>query len=423
MRAVFSRDSITQALCLTVQILVACAGGNMSQSIVAQNETQCQIGLELMHANRVEEAYRSFSSQGCACHEQATEAAERLGRPFITVQALRAQLRCDPACLDCVERFSKALQSGFEIGNPGKWQLLVPHMGLFPVLNDQTLSETTAAAVQYAVKVVPDATVLEVTRGGALYSMVAVAAGAAMSYAAAPTVLLADATAVVVKEHNPAVAQKVQVLRGAHPFGPNISGLPDQHRVDVLVWDVGTAAQMGAFGPRVVAPILAARDRLLRPGGRVIPAAVATHGMLVESPCLRRHTSVGKRIEGFCLKALNELRDTSPKVSPSTLRQPEFRPLSFTFPILDVDLTHMASKDGEPKIQDRDVKVTRAGVWDAVITWSSYTFEVANNERMTVTGAPSAGRDCSARLDPKSVPESTLPHIPGTLPCTLGLLL
>ena len=49
---------------------------------------------------------------------------------------------------------------------------------------------------------------MEVTRGGALYSMVAVAAGATAAVAAAPTSLLADAT-VEVLSANPAVAKKV----------------------------------------------------------------------------------------------------------------------------------------------------------------------------------------------------------------------
>ena len=61
---------------------------------------------------------------------------------------------------------------------------------------------------------------------------------------------------------------------------------------DVLIWDLGTAARTAGTMVTSLAPLLTARDFLIRPGGHVIPSTIRLYGMLVESECLRRRNRV-----------------------------------------------------------------------------------------------------------------------------------
>jgi SAM-dependent methyltransferase len=147
----------------------------------------------------------------------------------------------------------------------------------------------------------PGDIVLDVGAGSGILSVFAARAGAARVYAV-------ERTSAAVLAHELAaangVAEIVQVIHG------DVTDVEPPERVDVIV-----SEWLGGFGidEGMLAPVIAARDRWLKPGGAMIPRLVTAWAALVHDRYLAemveflRHTPYGLKFDDLAEKTVNEI--------------------------------------------------------------------------------------------------------------------
>ena len=147
----------------------------------------------------------------------------------------------------------------------------------------------------------PGDIVLDVGAGSGILSMFAAQAGAARVYAVERTTV-----AVLAQELAAAngLAEIVQVIHG------DVMDVEIPERVDVIV-----SEWLGGFGidEGMLAPVIAARDRWLKPGGVMIPRSVTAWAALVHDRYLDetldflRDNPYGLRLDGLVEMTVNEI--------------------------------------------------------------------------------------------------------------------
>ena len=147
----------------------------------------------------------------------------------------------------------------------------------------------------------PGDVVLDVGAGSGILSVFAAQAGAARVYAVEETTI-----AVLAQELAAAngVAEIVQVIRG------DVMAVEPPERVDVIV-----SEWLGGFGidEGMLVPVIAARDRWLKPGGVMIPRSVTAWAALVHDRYLQemvdflRDNPYGLELEDLIEKTVNEI--------------------------------------------------------------------------------------------------------------------
>ena len=167
------------------------------------------------------------------------------------------------------------------------------------MIHDRVRTEAFRRAIESVVR--PGDVVLDVGAGSGILSVFAARAGAARVYAV-------EATTVAV------VAQGLAAANGAAGIVQVIQGdimeveLPE--RVDVIV-----SEWLGGFGidEGMLAPVIAARDRWLKPGGVMIPRAVTAWTALVhdrysgEMVEFLRHHPYGLKLDDLAEMTVNEI--------------------------------------------------------------------------------------------------------------------
>ena len=143
--------------------------------------------------------------------------------------------------------------------------------------------------------------VLDVGAGSGVLSLFAARAGAARVYAVERT-----SVAVLAQDLAAAngVAEIVEVIQG------DLLDIELPERVDVIV-----SEWLGGFGidEGMLAPVVVARDRWLKPGGVMIPSSVTAWAALVHDRYLRetveflRDNPYGLELEGLVEKTVNEI--------------------------------------------------------------------------------------------------------------------
>ena len=173
----------------------------------------------------------------------------------------------------------------------------------FSMMNDVARNDVFGAALRAATAAQGgDAVVLDVGSGAGLLSLVAASLGARKVYALEANRELADVSRALVRRNKAAgvveVRHAMSTECAAEDFGP---------RPNVLVSET-----LGTFllGESALFYMSDARDRLLAPGGTVIPAGGAQYVSVVHSRRLRDASRVG-RYEGLDLRPFNALVDTS----------------------------------------------------------------------------------------------------------------
>ncbi len=167
------------------------------------------------------------------------------------------------------------------------------------MLCDRVRTEAFRRAIDSVVR--PGDVVLDVGAGTGILSLFAARAGAARVYAVERTTV-----AVLAQELAAAngVAEIVQVIHG------DIIGIELPERVDVIV-----SEWLGGFGidEGMLVPVIAARDRWLKPGGAMIPSSVTASAGLVHDRHLRetlgflQDNPYGVRFDGLVEMTVNEI--------------------------------------------------------------------------------------------------------------------
>ncbi len=164
---------------------------------------------------------------------------------------------------------------------------------------DRARTEAFQRAINAVVR--PGDIVLDVGAGSGILSMFAARAGAARVYAVERTTV-----AVLAQELAAAngVAEIVQLIHG------DIMDIELPERVDVIV-----SEWLGGFGidEGMLAPVIAARDRWLKPGGVMIPRSVTAWAALVhdrhlgETVEFLRNTPYGLTLDALVEMTVNEI--------------------------------------------------------------------------------------------------------------------
>jgi len=164
---------------------------------------------------------------------------------------------------------------------------------------DRVRTEAFRRAINAVVR--PGDIVLDVGAGSGILSMFAARAGAARVYAVERTTV-----AVLAQELAAAngVGEIVQLIHG------DIMDVELPERVDVIV-----SEWLGGFGidEGMLAPVIAARDRWLKPGGVMVPRSVTAWAALVHDRYLGetveflRDNPYGLRLDGLIEMTVNEI--------------------------------------------------------------------------------------------------------------------
>ena len=167
------------------------------------------------------------------------------------------------------------------------------------MIRDRVRTEAFRRAIDSVVR--PGDVVLDVGAGSGILSMFAARAGAARVYAVEQTSI-----AVLAQELAAAngVAEIVQVIQG------DVMDIEPPERVDVIV-----SEWLGGFGidEGMLVPVIAARDRWLKPGGMMIPGSVTAWTALVHDQYLGetvdflRANPYGLDLEDLIEKTVNEI--------------------------------------------------------------------------------------------------------------------
>ena len=167
------------------------------------------------------------------------------------------------------------------------------------MIRDRVRTEAFRRAIDSVVR--PGDVVLDVGAGSGILSVFAARAGAASLYAVEPTSI-----AVLAHELGAAngVAEIVHVTHG------DVMDIELAERVDVIV-----SEWLGGFGidEGMLAPVIAARDRWLKPGGIMIPHSVTAWTALVHDRYLAqtieflRDNPFGLKLELLVAKTVNEI--------------------------------------------------------------------------------------------------------------------
>ena len=164
---------------------------------------------------------------------------------------------------------------------------------------DRVRTEAFRHAIESVVR--PGDVVLDVGAGTGILSMFAARAGAARVYAVERTTVAVLAQTLAVAN---GVGDIVQVIHG------DVIDVEPPERVDVIV-----SEWLGGFGidEGMLAPVIAARDRWLKPGGVMIPRSVTAWAALVHDRYLGetveflRDNPYDVRLEGLVEMTVNEI--------------------------------------------------------------------------------------------------------------------
>lgn len=237
-----------------------------------------------------------------------------------------------------------------------------------PMVNDEERNQAYDLALRRAVK--PGDLVLEIGTGSGLVAMMAARAGAGHVVTCEVLPLMGDIAREVVAKNG--LSDRITVITRKSTQLQVGTDLAD--RADVFVSEL---INIGMLSPNMIPVLQHAREALLKPGARIIPAGAVVHGALIEAPQLARINPV-RQISGFDLGPLDKLR--SPGYAQIDLAADLVRQVSQPFKAFEFDF--------RGAMPERDVRLlqitaTSAGVAHGVAFW----FDLMMDEEIVYSSA------------------------------------
>lgn len=224
----------------------------------------------------------------------------------------------------------------------------------FPMMNDAPRNGAFRAAIE--ARISAEDKVLDIGCGSGLLSLIAARAGAQAVYACESEPLVSQVATEVISRNELDDIIRVIPKRSTHmQVGVD---LPD--RLDMLVCEI---FDVSLLGEDALNTIQDAKQRLLKPGAKVIPCGARVWCQLVESDELRARYHVDSA-EGFDLSAFNRLRD--PRVLQLDLKRFQYKALTEPTLAASFDFEGGLEMSGEGVFS---VDVLSSGRADGFIFW------------------------------------------------------
>ncbi|HEV8391299.1 MAG TPA: tetratricopeptide repeat protein [Dongiaceae bacterium] len=237
-----------------------------------------------------------------------------------------------------------------------------------PMVNDEERNQAYDLALRRAVK--PGDLVLEIGTGSGLVAMMAARAGAGRVVTCEVLPLMGDIAREVVAKNG--LSDRITVITRKSTQVQVGTDLPD--RADVFVSEL---INIGMMSPNMIPVLQHAREALLKPDAKIIPAAATVYGALIEAPQLARINPV-RQISGFDLSPLDKLR--SPGYAQIDLAADLVRQISQPFKALEFDFRRNMPERDARLLQ---VTATSAGVVHGIAFW----FDLVMDEETVYSSA------------------------------------
>jgi type II protein arginine methyltransferase len=239
----------------------------------------------------------------------------------------------------------------------------------FPMLNDEQRNQAFASALRQQVR--PGDHVLDIGSGSGLLAMLAIQAGAARVTSCEADPLLAAVARQVIQANGfsdvitivPARSTDLEVGRGL------------DEPVDLIVTEI---VDCGLIGEGLLPTLRHARQRLLKPGGRLVPQAARVAGAVLCCPSARQLNFV-QGTQGLDLGAMNSL--STPGHFPLRLDTWPHALLSGQVELFQLDLVAEPLVDGARVLR---FPITESALADGLVAW----FELDLAEGITLNNAP-----------------------------------
>ncbi len=224
----------------------------------------------------------------------------------------------------------------------------------FPMMNDAPRNDAFQLAIRSTVKA--GDVVLDIGTGSSLLALMAADAGASIVYAC---------------DDNPRIVKAAQQVVRANGFQDRVKVLAKRSNQLTIGADMGTRADAliceifdaGFFGEDALATIKDAKDKLLKPGAKLVPNGVKIMAQPVFSESLSHYFSV-ETVCGFNLSPFNALRD--PRLLQIDLNRFEYTAQSDPFLAVELDLMEEISLSGRETIE---FTATSTGICHGIVFW------------------------------------------------------
>jgi len=194
-----------------------------------------------------------------------------------------------------------------------------------PMINDTERNEAYFKALKNAVT--PGSLVLEIGTGSGIVAMAAAKFGARQVVTCEMNTALARVAAETVRRNG--LSEKVSVVAKKSTLLKVPRDLPE--KADVFVSEL---LNIGMLAPEMLAVLRHARTHLVKPEGKVIPAAARVFAQPIEAPDLARVVPVAT-VEGFDLSAFDVFR--TPGYQVFDMETEDYKPLGPAQAVLDFD--------------------------------------------------------------------------------------
>lgn len=223
-----------------------------------------------------------------------------------------------------------------------------------PMVNDEERNQAYEQALKNAVK--PGDLVLEIGTGSGLVSMMAARAGAGKVVTCEVLPVMADLAREIVERNG--FGDRIAVLNKKSTQLRVGEDLP--HKADIFVSEL---INIGMLAPGMLSVLQHARENLVKPGGKIIPATAIVHAAVIECEILARVNPL-RKISGFDLSPLDRLR--SPGYAQVDLAADPHRLLSKSIPVFEFDFRLNMPERNAKAIE---FEITTSGTAHGIVFW------------------------------------------------------